>query len=248
MTIITGMHRSGTSLVARMLFYAGANFGNPATFYPADEWNPGGYFEQREVLRLNLALLQGRLGKLSNILPPSTELIRKRSIPHSAALVEATQRFQSCTVKDPRFNYTGPIWEEHGTKIEKIIVCLRDPMEVALSLRKRNRLPIILGLHVWCDCLERLITNYQNRDMWVVDYSKLTSASTQLQEAAGVIRYLGLPFHEPKDADSIRTLIRVSEGLPPRTYSRRITSLWQHFAELSQKQLEPEFAQPRRIP
>ena len=47
MILIAGTHRSGTSLVARLLYESGADFGNPEGFYPPDQWNRGGYFEQK---------------------------------------------------------------------------------------------------------------------------------------------------------------------------------------------------------
>ena len=42
MKIITGMHRSGTSLVAQIAHRAGAEMGDPETFYRPDRWNPDG--------------------------------------------------------------------------------------------------------------------------------------------------------------------------------------------------------------
>jgi hypothetical protein len=39
-------------------------------------------------------------------------------------------------------------WLEWGS-IEKILVCFRDPKEVAESLRKRNRLPLWIGFWLW---------------------------------------------------------------------------------------------------
>ena len=47
MYLITGMHRSGTSLVAQIFFEVGMDFGDPENFYPADRWNPDGYFGKR---------------------------------------------------------------------------------------------------------------------------------------------------------------------------------------------------------
>jgi len=63
MKIITGMHRSGTSLVARLFFEAGADLGDPTTFYRPDRWNPDGYYEQPEIHGLNMKLTEGWLWK-----------------------------------------------------------------------------------------------------------------------------------------------------------------------------------------
>jgi hypothetical protein len=46
--IVTGMHRSGTSLLASFLRAAGINLGE--NLYPADSANPLGYFEDLDFL------------------------------------------------------------------------------------------------------------------------------------------------------------------------------------------------------
>ncbi len=59
MKIISGMHRSGTSLVARLFFEGGANMGNPLEFYRSDKWNTDGYFEQPDIHSINMPLING---------------------------------------------------------------------------------------------------------------------------------------------------------------------------------------------
>src|SRR5689334_14926006 len=54
--IVTGMHRSGTSLTASLLSAAGVNMGG--NLLPADAHNPDGYFEDVEFLELNRTILQ----------------------------------------------------------------------------------------------------------------------------------------------------------------------------------------------
>ena len=65
MKLIAGMHRSGTSLVARLAFELGADFGDPETFYRPDRWNPDGYFEQIDIHAINMPLINGPLWKFS---------------------------------------------------------------------------------------------------------------------------------------------------------------------------------------
>lgn len=59
MIVVTGMHRSGTSLVAMTLEALGVSFGNHEEFYGSDRWNERGYFERRDVIDLNSRLLTG---------------------------------------------------------------------------------------------------------------------------------------------------------------------------------------------
>src|SRR5579864_6251037 len=53
--VVTGMHRSGTSLLASFVRAAGINLGE--TFYPADGANPLGYFEDLEILEMQRKMM-----------------------------------------------------------------------------------------------------------------------------------------------------------------------------------------------
>ena len=59
MIVITGMHRSGTSLVSMVLDSFGLDFGEHSEFYAADQWNQEGYFERRDVVDINSRLITG---------------------------------------------------------------------------------------------------------------------------------------------------------------------------------------------
>ena len=65
MQIITGMHRSGTSLVAKIFYEVGADLGPKETLYPGDRWNPDGYYEQPAIHSINMALIHGPFWKFS---------------------------------------------------------------------------------------------------------------------------------------------------------------------------------------
>ena len=59
MMVVTGMHRSGTSLLAMTINALGQPFGDESAMYGADQWNERGYFEQRAVVDLNSRLITG---------------------------------------------------------------------------------------------------------------------------------------------------------------------------------------------
>ena len=93
MRIITGMHRSGTSLVARLFYEFGADMGTPEYFYRPDKWNPEGYFEQPDIHAINMPLINGPWWKLAYFWLPSTKrkkpsLSRNRSSLFHRQLVE----------------------------------------------------------------------------------------------------------------------------------------------------------------
>lgn len=216
MDIIVGTHRSGTSLVARILATAGADFGSCVDFHPADKWNPDGYFERRDVLRLNRRMIEGGFGKFANVFLPGRRTLERRARRLGAELRETAAIINNLVVKDPRFNVTGPGWEAHGVEIRRMIVCFRDPLEVADSLRRRNRLPLVLGVRSWASFLDRLLENYGNREWWVVDFERLTRTETAMAEASGLIRHCGLEFEPTRDEIWLKKIIRTKLGGPVR--------------------------------
>ena len=56
--VILGMHRSGTSLIARALANAGLAVGEPDDLLVDQEDNPHGFYERRDVVALDDALLE----------------------------------------------------------------------------------------------------------------------------------------------------------------------------------------------
>jgi len=71
--LIVGMHRSGTSVLARGLQALGVSIGD--NLLPGNEWNPKGYFEHADIVGLNDTLL-GLVGRRwdSLALPPWDEM------------------------------------------------------------------------------------------------------------------------------------------------------------------------------
>ena len=55
---VMGMHRSGTSLTARLLNLMGVYFGPEDALMEADRFNPKGYWERKDVYQLNKTILQ----------------------------------------------------------------------------------------------------------------------------------------------------------------------------------------------
>lgn len=56
--LVLGMHRSGTSVVTRLLNLMGASLGEDARLQPPDPVNPKGYWEREDVRELNQAILR----------------------------------------------------------------------------------------------------------------------------------------------------------------------------------------------
>lgn len=191
MRLITGMHRSGTSLIARMFFEAGADMGNPGTFYPADKWNPEGYFEQREIHAVNMPLINGPWWKLANFHLPSTQTILRRAEPMAEQIRRAATRYQGKVVKEVRFSLTLPAWEKYGTEFESILICLRDPIAAAKSISKRYGVPMANGYYIWQTYFTRLLENIGDRPVWYIRYGYIMKAETYHAEMGSALRHMG---------------------------------------------------------
>ncbi|MEA5422257.1 glycosyltransferase [Synechococcus sp. CCY9202] len=156
--LIVGMHRSGTSLLARMLEQLGFDLG--ADPLPADSGNPDGYHEDQPVVSLNRQLLQAAVPhqqpawpdwgwSSSGIFRPdaAAEAIR----PKAAAYLAQRSRSAGDQLwgwKDPRTTLLLPFWQSLSTGA-RVIGIYRQPWDVAAALA-RVRPPVFLAHPDWC--------------------------------------------------------------------------------------------------
>jgi hypothetical protein len=140
---VLGMHRTGTSLAAAVVAALGVSFGARETMVraPADD-APSGYWEQEEILQINDELLSAFGGNWWSppTFPPGwwrdarLDPVRRRARDVIAGLSRASR----WGFKDPRTSLTLPFWTDLVGDVSSV-VCLRDPDEVARSLRHRYR-------------------------------------------------------------------------------------------------------------
>ena len=158
MIVVTGMHRSGTSLAALVLQALGADFGPDDSLYGADDHNADGYLERLEAVDLNSRMITGHertSGKVSQIASqlgylrrPDPASIATRANGCSTETAQLSEKLGDLFVKDPRFCLTLPAWQKSGN-ISGLVVALRHPSSSVRSLQKRNRLPPLLGHPFW---------------------------------------------------------------------------------------------------
>ncbi len=191
MDILTGMHRSGTSLVARLFLEAGADLGDTNSFYRPDRWNPGGYFEQPEIHAINMPLINGPWGKFTYFRLPSTQKIIARARRRSRQIAHTAARYEAGLVKDTRFCLTLPAWLACGAAVDRIVICLRHPGAIAASLRRRNFAPAAFAYRLWQAHLERLIEHSSGLSRWFVRYERIVDPALFRDELVPALRFLG---------------------------------------------------------
>ena len=237
--IITGMHRTGTSLVARLFYESGADMGNADEFYRPDKWNPDGYFEQPDIHAINMPLINGPWWKFSYFYLPSTETILNRAKKRATQIKQIAARYQGKVVKETRYCLTLPAWSKYGAKVDRILVCLRDPVQVARSIQKRNFTTLNHGFNLWYIHNSRLLENAEHIPMWFIYYNNLLDEQDYFIEMKGAFQFFGYDFPDETLAQLQKKCVKPQMNHNPEQtdiYPRKVAVLWQELLERHKKQ------------
>lgn len=183
--LVLGMHRSGTSLLAQSLVQLGA--AAPRTPIGASANNEGGYGESRLVQGLNDTLLTGAGTGWDDWQTPGT-------LPDDA-LSRATevlgQDFGTAplfVLKEPRICRLAPLWIaalERAGIAPRVILALRNPLEVAASLGRRDAIEPVLSHLMWLSHMLEAEAATRGLPRVVTDYDSL------LTEGPAVLVHVG---------------------------------------------------------
>jgi hypothetical protein len=211
MNIVTGMHRSGTSVVAALLHDLGADFGDPRNLMQKDQWNAEGYFEDVHVVSLNDALVLGdyeraqgffaggarraagfqpiwtlrqMLAKARYFLPVDFPKLHRRAEALGEVMRQTADAREDLWVKDPRFCLTLQEWLGDAVSGSRIVISFRHPEEVAGSLLRRDRCPRVIGRRLWREHNARILQTCSEHGLqpWVVSFRNLFDPETGLDE------------------------------------------------------------------
>ena len=149
---IVGMHRSGTSMVTRLLNLCGLDLGPDQDLLGPDKGNPLGHFEHKGFKILDESLLAHFGGSTDN--PPDLKPNWQDDSSLQAVFEEARfllATFKGKTVwgwKEPRTTLLIPFWRRllpHA----RFVICIRNPLEVARSIAERDGMPLEKGFYLW---------------------------------------------------------------------------------------------------
>ena len=180
--VILGMFRSGTSCVATCFSKLGFYFGEGNELFPADDFNPGGYHELKDLMNLNRKIL-GAFGMRHFQVEEISE--NWLEIPGSIELVQELELLLKSRLggkdnwgwKEPQTSVILPIYrhlfEQNGID-PTYVICVRNPLAVNSSQRSHSPLPPIgervmgLWLHYTLSALRetrgsrRLVFHYES--------------------------------------------------------------------------------------
>jgi hypothetical protein len=153
--IVLGMHRSGTSALARVLNLLGCDL--PKTLVGAAPSNEAGHWESLPIARFNDRLLESAGSTWWDWMPfnpgwyssPKVDEFREEAV---ALLDEEFGSSRLFVLKDPRICRLAPFWIDvlQAANIRPTaIMQLRNPLEVAESLARRDGFQPALGQLLW---------------------------------------------------------------------------------------------------
>jgi GT2 family glycosyltransferase/glycosyltransferase involved in cell wall biosynthesis len=191
---IAGAHRSGTSMLTRLLHACGLYLGPSDALMPPQADNPDGFWEHLGFVALNDELLEALGGAWD--LPPKADqnfagAPRMDSLRMKARLL--IENFGSAAGwgwKDPRNSLTLPFWQDLLPHM-KTLVMVRNPSEAAYSMRKRNGTSYAFGLRLWEIYNRRLIEAAGKHEQLVTHYDVFFDNPEK--ELKRIADFIGLP-------------------------------------------------------
>jgi GT2 family glycosyltransferase len=204
------MHRSGTSLLTKLLQCGGVSL--PGKLIAGDQYNPEGYFERADITDLQEQLLINleRWWPSNNGIHPLPVDWLCRASTHTAlsrlnALLaqERDQQSAPWAIKDPRTSLLLPLWRRLTGELKipvRLILAVRHPAEVVQSLYQRDAEAAGMTAQraelIWWRHNQSVLQHAHGLPLEVVDYSKWfrqDQAALQLQR---LWRFCGLPTQE----------------------------------------------------
>jgi len=148
--IVMGMHRAGTSVLARLLNMMGAYYGPEGIHFGASAENAKGFWERKDILKLHQDIFSSQNIDWDKPTALDIESLLnddKHSLAIKNLLLEL-EAHRPWMLKDPRMCLLFPLWKP----LLEMPVCIhinRPPIQVAQSLQQRSGMPLHVGVALW---------------------------------------------------------------------------------------------------
>jgi len=177
--VVLGMHRSGTSTAMSALSSMGINIGS--AFHPAGQDNPKGFFEDKDLNSLNIEMLD-HIGQTwsSLSLIEEKDVIELQKVGYlekaKNILLGKISAYGNFGFKDPRTSKLIKFWlKVFGSLDVKVnyLLCMRNPLSVAHSVNKRNKIDLRKAYMLWLSYNLTVIEEISPYAVTVIDYDGL---------------------------------------------------------------------------
>ena len=190
-------------MLTRLLHACGLYLGPKEELMPAQADNPDGFWEHLGFVALNDELLNELGGAWD--LPPKRDQnfmdARLDAVRMKARLL--VEKFDSAGLwgwKDPRNSLTLPFWRNLLPSM-KTLIMVRNPLEVAHSMKERNGISYSFGLRLWEIYNRRVIETAGNQERLVTHYDLFFQDPES--ELRRVAHFIGLPDAAVKNAATL---------------------------------------------
>lgn len=171
--MVVGVGRSGTSTATAFAQLAGLRL--PNDDLPADEWNPDGYLESRSLITFNDRLLAA-----SGQTWWKPRRVDRGYVAGYHCARSATHTFRKVfgngpgwVWKDPRLTMLLPFWDQ-VLGIQPVLIPYRDPVAVAASISRRDKLDMDVSLAIWERHSRHMLVSATGHPVLFSAYAELT--------------------------------------------------------------------------
>ncbi len=215
--IVLGMHRSGTSTMAGVLKHLGVEFGSPLLL-PQEGVNDKGFWEHQHIVDLHQRILQSFDLNWYDIKDLPSEWLSMDGMRSFRGELKSILKnnFTSSpiwAVKDPRLCRLLPLWFSVLQELQidpKFILTFRSPLEVALSLSKRDNYDLLAGLILWKKYFSEAIAYTEKWPRIIVTYDELIQDWMPVIEKIQETFSLEWPKSVPKASKDIKKFLKPS--------------------------------------
>src|SRR5206468_21413 len=209
--LVLGMHRSGTSMVARLLNMMGAYFAAEGISTGANQENPKGFWERRDVRNLNDMLLRSAGADWHRVSDFTLEKIPAAALAQfkteAGKIILDMDAHRPWFLKEPRFCLLAPLWLDL-LEVPVCVIVNRSPIEVAGSLQMRNGFPIAVGLALWeCYNIAALNATRDQRRIQVNHAGLMADPVGTVRQLKGDLEKLGVRGLRAPSDEEIRAFI-----------------------------------------
>lgn len=170
---VIGMHRSGTSMLAGMLYHLGVNMGKDLVM-DNHVHNPLGYFEDRDFLRLNERILTAAGGGWAG--PPDAAAIVEvvKTGEFEDEILELTEeRQEPWGWKDPRTSLTLPVYKAVLPDLKAVVIVRQANAVVESLLAREPQMKLVQARILWAMYEEHIVANVEGMDCITLQYEEL---------------------------------------------------------------------------
>jgi hypothetical protein len=218
--VVLGMHRSGTSLCSHVLSALGVEMTGVPTDLEIAPSNAKGHWERMELRELQDRVLErfnrSYYGPCHDLpLPaawwadPEIRPVRDKML---AFMRERMPNRALFGFKDPRTARLLPLWRHIFHELgftPKVVLCLRNPAQVARSLAARNGLDPGIGEYRWFVYMTEVFRHSHDWEICTIEYEDwFPEPMTNVRK---LIRFLGLAWDD-SDSDLSLTAAAVVDG------------------------------------